>query len=131
MNPAALQQLLAGAGAGGAGAGGFGGAGGAGGAGGGGGGYRGGGGWGGGSYDRAAAAQKTRPKTEWANRVSGQVRDNGDLELVAVDRIKHLDFGEGTVSAVTGQGAKRIAEIAFDSAGRKKLLIKIAPIEKL
>uniref|UniRef100_UPI0036F2A631 hypothetical protein n=1 Tax=Curtobacterium flaccumfaciens TaxID=2035 RepID=UPI0036F2A631 len=30
-----------------------------------------------------------------------------------------------------GQGAKRIAEIAFDSAGRKKLLIKIAPIEKL
>ncbi|RPE84347.1 MULTISPECIES: ATP-dependent helicase [unclassified Curtobacterium] len=99
--------------------------------GGGGGGYRGGGGWGGGSYDRAAAASKTRPKTEWANRVSGQVRDNGDMELVAGDRIKHVDFGEGTVSAVTGQGAKRIAEIAFDSAGRKKLLIKIAPIEKL
>ncbi|MEK6311225.1 MAG: ATP-dependent DNA helicase PcrA, partial [Curtobacterium sp.] len=97
----------------------------------GGGGYRGGGGWGGGSYDRAAAAAKTRPKTEWANRVSGQVRDNGDLELAAGDRIKHVDFGEGTVSAVTGQGAKRIAEIAFDSAGRKKLLIKIAPIEKL
>jgi len=96
-----------------------------------GGGYRGGGGWGGGSYDRAAAAQKTRPKTEWANRVSGQVRDNGDMELVAGDRIKHVDFGEGTVSAVTGIGAKRIAEIAFDSAGRKKLLIKIAPIEKL
>ncbi|MEG8034855.1 3'-5' exonuclease [Sphingomonas sp. LR61] len=99
--------------------------------GGGGGGYRGGGGWGGGSHDRAAAASKTRPKTEWANRVSGQVRDNGDMELVAGDRIKHVDFGEGTVSAVTGQGAKRIAEIAFDSAGRKKLLIKIAPIEKL
>ncbi len=99
--------------------------------GGGGGGYRGGGGWGGGSYDRAAAASKTRPKTEWANRVSGKVRDNGDMELVAGDRIKHVDFGEGTVSAVTGQGAKRIAEIAFDSAGRKKLLIKIAPIEKL
>ncbi|MEN0104542.1 MAG: 3'-5' exonuclease, partial [Curtobacterium sp.] len=107
----------------GAGPGGFGG--------GGGGGYRGGGGWGGGSYDRAAAAAKTRPKTEWANRVSGQVRDNGDMELASGDRIKHVDFGEGTVSAVTGQGAKRIAEIAFDSAGRKKLLIKIAPIEKL
>jgi DNA helicase-2/ATP-dependent DNA helicase PcrA len=105
--------------------------GGSGGFGGGGGGYRGGGGWGGGSYDRAAAAAKTRPKTEWANRVSGQVRDNGDMELASGDRIKHVDFGEGTVSAVTGQGAKRIAEIAFDSAGRKKLLIKIAPIEKL
>jgi DNA helicase-2/ATP-dependent DNA helicase PcrA len=97
----------------------------------GGGGYRGGGGWGSGSYDRAAAAAKTRPKTEWANRVSGQVRDNGDMELAAGDRIKHVDFGEGTVGAVSGQGAKRIAEIAFDAAGRKKLLIKIAPIEKL
>jgi DNA helicase-2/ATP-dependent DNA helicase PcrA len=99
--------------------------------GGGGGGYRGGGGWGSGSYDRATAAAKTRPKTEWANRVSGQVRDNGDMELAPGDRIKHVDFGEGTVGAVTGQGAKRIAEIAFDAAGRKKLLIKIAPIEKL
>ncbi|OII33798.1 ATP-dependent DNA helicase PcrA [Curtobacterium sp. MMLR14_010] len=97
----------------------------------GGGGYRGGGGWGSGSYDRAAAAAKTRPKTEWANRVSGQVRDNGDMELAAGDRIKHVDFGEGTVGAVSGQGAKRIAEITFDAAGRKKLLIKIAPIEKL
>ena len=67
------------------------------------GGYRGGGGWGGGSYDRAAAAAKTRPKTEWANRVSGQVRDNGDMELAAGDRINHVDFGEGTVSAVTGR----------------------------
>jgi DNA helicase-2/ATP-dependent DNA helicase PcrA len=32
---------------------------------------------------------------------------------------------------VTGIGAKRIAHVAFDSAGAKKLLIKIAPIEKI
>jgi DNA helicase II / ATP-dependent DNA helicase PcrA len=107
------------------GSGGFGGAGGSG------SGWRGGGGFGGGSYDRATAAAKTRPKTEWANRVSGQVRDNGDMELETGDRIKHVDFGEGRVMAVTGQGAKRIAEIQFDTAGRKKLLIKIAPIDKL
>jgi DNA helicase-2/ATP-dependent DNA helicase PcrA len=72
-----------------------------------------------------------RVKTEWANRVTGQVRDNGDLELAPGDRITHADFGEGRVNQVTGEGAKRVAHVNFESAGPKKLLIKIAPIEKL
>jgi DNA helicase-2/ATP-dependent DNA helicase PcrA len=74
---------------------------------------------------------ETRPKTEWTSAVTGAVRDNGDLTLAAGDRIRHTDFGEGRVTAVTGEGGKRIAEVQFDTAGRKKLLIKIAPIEKL
>ncbi|MFC7432360.1 MULTISPECIES: ATP-dependent helicase [unclassified Agrococcus] len=60
-----------------------------------------------------------------------EVRDNSDLELVPGDRIRHKDFGEGRVSAVTGAGPKRVAEVQFDGVGRKRLLIKIAPIEKL
>ncbi|MFT4220697.1 MAG: 3'-5' exonuclease [Microbacterium sp.] len=67
----------------------------------------------------------------FANRVPAKVRDNGDLELAPGDRIRHDDFGEGRVDAVTGEGAKRVAHVRFDSAGAKKLLIKIAPIEKL
>lgn len=63
--------------------------------------------------------------------VTNKVRDNGDLELAPGDRIRHDDFGEGRVDAVTGEGAKRIAHVRFDSAGAKKLLIKIAPITKL
>ena len=59
------------------------------------------------------------------------MRDNGDLELSVGDRIRHDDFGEGRVQAVTGVAAKRIAEVQFDTAGRKRLLIKVAPIEKL
>src|SRR5690606_33926615 len=78
-----------------------------------------------------AAAREGKPKTEWANRVTGTVRDNGDLTLEAGDRIRHTDFGEGTVAGVTGTGTKRIAEVNFDDGARKKLLIKIAPIEKL
>ncbi|MGW9269988.1 ATP-dependent helicase [Microbacterium sp. K35] len=65
------------------------------------------------------------------NRVTAKMRDNGDLELAAGDRIRHVDFGEGRVDAVTGEGAKRIAHVRFDTAGQKKLLIKVAPIEKL
>lgn len=68
---------------------------------------------------------------KFPNRVTAKMRDNGDLELAAGDRIRHVDFGEGRVDAVTGEGAKRIAHVRFDSAGQKKLLIKVAPIEKL
>ncbi|GAA5147666.1 DNA helicase PcrA [Microbacterium pseudoresistens] len=68
---------------------------------------------------------------KFPNRVTGKVRDNGDLELSAGDRIRHDDFGEGRVDQVTGEGAKRVAHVRFDSAGMKKLLIKIAPITKL
>jgi DNA helicase II / ATP-dependent DNA helicase PcrA len=76
------------------------------------------------------AAQQKAP-TQWTNRVTGTVRDNGDLTLEPGDRIHHSDFGDGRVSAVTGIGPKRVAEVQFDTAGRKRLLIKLAPIEKL
>jgi len=72
-----------------------------------------------------------RVKTEWTSPVTNKVRDNGDLTLAVGDRIRHADFGEGRVSAVTGEGTKSIAEVQFEQAGRKRLLIKIAPIEKL
>jgi DNA helicase-2/ATP-dependent DNA helicase PcrA len=67
----------------------------------------------------------------FANKIPAKVRDNGDLVLAPGDRIRHDDFGEGRVDAVTGEGAKRVAHVRFDAAGPKKLLIKIAPIEKL
>jgi DNA helicase-2/ATP-dependent DNA helicase PcrA len=78
-----------------------------------------------------AAKNADKPKTEWANKVTASVRDNGDLKLAVGDRIRHVDFGDGRVSAVTDNGAKSVAEVQFDKAGRKRLLVKIAPIEKL
>ncbi|NQX12017.1 UvrD-helicase domain-containing protein [Microbacteriaceae bacterium VKM Ac-2855] len=75
-----------------------------------------------------AAAPK---KAEFPNRITGMVRDNGDLELLAGDRIRHTDFGDGRVTAVTGEGTKRVAHVTFERVGAKKLLIKVAPIEKL
>jgi DNA helicase-2/ATP-dependent DNA helicase PcrA len=72
-----------------------------------------------------------RQKTEWTSAVTGKVRDNGDLALAVGDRIHHADFGNGRVTAVTGVAPKAVAEVQFETAGRKRLLIKIAPIEKL
>ena len=78
-----------------------------------------------------ATASATRAKVEWTSGVIGTVRDNGDLTLAPGDRIRHTDFGEGKVTAVTGSGSKSIAEVQFEAAGRKRLLIKISPIERL
>jgi DNA helicase II / ATP-dependent DNA helicase PcrA len=83
------------------------------------------------SYATSLPPAPPRAKTEWTSAVTNTVRDNGDLTLEVGDRIRHTDFGDGRVTDVTGIGAKRIAEVQFDTAGRKRLLIKIAPIEKL
>ena len=72
-----------------------------------------------------------KKSTAWSNRVTSSVRDNGDLTLAPGDRIEHDDFGQGSVLQVSGEGAKRIAEVDFDTEGRKRLLIKIAPIAKV
>ncbi len=82
-------------------------------------------------FSYSTSLPSDRPKTEWTSAVTSTVRDNGDLALAIGDRIRHTDFGEGRVTDVTGSGPKSIAEVQFDTAGRKRLLIKIAPIEKL
>lgn len=90
------------------------------------------GGWGsGGSRYGDDLVPKSTSIERFANRIPAKVRDNGDMELAPGDRIRHDDFGEGRVDAVTGEGAKRVAHVRFDKVGAKKLLIKIAPIEKL
>ena len=70
------------------------------------------------------------PPRKFANTIT-EVRDNSGLELVPGDRILHKDFGEGTVQAIKGADAKRVAEVMFNSAGKKRLLVKIAPISKI
>ena len=89
------------------------------------------GGWGSRRDDNPPLLPKSTSLERFANKIPAKVRDNSDLELAAGDRIRHEDFGEGRIDAVTGEGAKRIAHVRFDSAGAKKLLIKIAPIEKI
>ncbi|HET8926398.1 MAG TPA: UvrD-helicase domain-containing protein [Microbacterium sp.] len=91
------------------------------------------GGWGGGR--RADEPPRLTPKStsleRFPNRIPAKLRDNSDLELAPGDRIRHDDFGEGRVDAITGEGAKRVAHVRFDAGGAKKLLVKIAPIEKV
>jgi hypothetical protein len=77
-----------------------------------------------------ALAQRSSgsPRTGWTAPVV-TIRDNGDLVLEVGQRIRHTDFGEGTVAAITGEGPKTVAHVGSDSEGPKKLLVRLAPID--
>ena len=71
-----------------------------------------------------------KEKTEWKSAVT-TVRNNEGLQLAVGDRIRHADFGDGRVLTVMGEGPRQSAEIHFERVGTKRLLVKVAPIEKL
>lgn len=76
-------------------------------------------------------SSREKPKRDWPGHVTRTVRNNEGLELAVGDRLRHDDFGDGTVRALSGTGAKVVAEVMFDTVGKKKLMVKIAPITKL
>ena len=75
-------------------------------------------------------AYKPREKKAWNNAIT-TVRNNEGLVLAVGDRISHDDFGEGSVVAVTGEGARQTAEIRFERVGTKRLMVRVAPIQRL
>ena len=86
------------------------------------------------SLERSLPSLPQAPRkknTAWANRIDSVPRDNSSLELAVGDRINHDDFGGGSVTALTGEGPKRVAEVQFDTVGKKRLLVKIAPISRV
>ena len=54
-----------------------------------------------------------------------------ELELAAGDWVSHRRWGEGRVVAVTDPGRDATVTVEFPSVGRKKLLLRMAPIEKV
>ena len=80
---------------------------------------------GGTGYDRPAKEKKV-----WNNEITS-VRNNEGLVLSVGDRVKHDVFGPGTVIETTGEGARQTAEIRFEKVGTKRLMVRVAPIERL
>jgi DNA helicase-2/ATP-dependent DNA helicase PcrA len=76
-------------------------------------------------YDRPV-----REKKVWDNAIT-TVRNNEGLVLSVGDKVKHDAFGVGTVLETTGEGAKQTAEIRFEKVGTKRLMVRVAPIERL
>ncbi|MEU1289058.1 DNA helicase PcrA [Kitasatospora sp. NPDC005856] len=85
---------------------------------------------GGGSSRSSSSAA---PKAGWGQSVrrGGQVVEREAVSLAVGDRVTHDSFGLGTVVAVTGAGDRAQATVDFGTEGRKQLLLRYAPVEKL
>ena len=71
--------------------------------------------------------------SSWSGPVvkAAEIRDNKDLTLAAGDQITHEAFGKGRVLTVSGNPPRQTAEVKFDNGVIKRLLVKMAPIQKL
>jgi DNA helicase-2/ATP-dependent DNA helicase PcrA len=56
---------------------------------------------------------------------------NKVMQLEIGDKVNHEKFGLGTVLEVAGMGDNSEATIDFGSSGKKRLLLRYAPVEKL
>jgi DNA helicase II / ATP-dependent DNA helicase PcrA len=71
----------------------------------------------------------SQPATPAAQLAAGQ-RGALDLGLAAGDAVVHRQWGQGTVRAVSGQGDRAMAEVDFPGLGRKRLLLRYAPLSR-
>jgi DNA helicase-2/ATP-dependent DNA helicase PcrA len=71
-----------------------------------------------------------RPSTP-AERLADQQRGALDLDLQPGDTVIHRQWGNGVVRAVSGQGDRAMAEVDFPGQGRKRLLLRYAPLTKI
>ncbi|MGW2376831.1 MULTISPECIES: DNA helicase PcrA [Kitasatospora] len=81
----------------------------------------------------SSAASAAMPKAGWGQsaRRTGRMVDREVAALAVGDRVTHDTFGLGTVVGVTGVGDNAQAEVDFGSGGRKRLVLRYAPVEKL
>ncbi|GHH68089.1 DNA helicase [Kitasatospora indigofera] len=76
------------------------------------------------------AANTASPKAGWGQSAR-RVTEREVVGLAVGDRVTHDTFGLGTVVATAGVGDKAQATVDFGTAGRKQLLLRYAPVEKL
>ncbi len=79
-----------------------------------------------GSHGRAPSGAPSSP----AARLADQQRGALDLGLAPGDAVVHRQWGQGEVVAVSGQGERATAEVDFPSLGRKRLLLRYAPLTR-
>jgi DNA helicase-2/ATP-dependent DNA helicase PcrA len=65
-----------------------------------------------------------------AERLAGRQRGALDLGLAPGDEVVHRQWGKGVVATVTGQGERAMAEVDFPGLGRKRLLLRYAPLTR-
>lgn len=83
-----------------------------------------------GSRGSSSGLSSGSPKAGWG-KSARKVTDREVVSLAVGDRVSHDTFGLGTVAMVAGSGDQAKATVDFGSSGRKVLLLRYAPVEKL
>ena len=65
-----------------------------------------------------------------AERLADRQRGALDLGLGPGDEVVHRQWGKGIVATVSGQGERAMAEVDFPGLGRKRLLLRYAPLTR-
>ncbi|HEV3398804.1 MAG TPA: 3'-5' exonuclease, partial [Actinomycetes bacterium] len=65
-----------------------------------------------------------------AERLADRQRGALDLGLGPGDEVVHRQWGKGVVATITGQGERAMAEVDFPGLGRKRLLLRYAPLTR-
>jgi DNA helicase-2/ATP-dependent DNA helicase PcrA len=76
------------------------------------------------------ATRFDRPATPAAKLADATQRGALDLGLVPGDKVEHRQWGPGRVVTISGQGDKATAEVDFAGLGRKRLLLRYAPLTR-
>ena len=75
-------------------------------------------------------ARFDRPPTPAAKLADATQRGALDLGLTPGDKVQHRAWGLGRVVSISGAGDKATAEVEFPQLGRKRLLLRYAPLTK-
>ena len=79
---------------------------------------------------RYDGVMQRRPKSSAAQKLAAQKPAVSAplLQLSSGDQIRHKTFGDGLVISVTPMGGDALIEVAFDTVGTKKLMLKTAGV---
>ena len=85
------------------------------------------GGWGAARYDSVMQRRPAKSAPKLASQRPAPAKAPL-LQLAAGDQIHHKTFGNGLVISVTPMGGDALLEVAFDTVGTKKLMLKTAGV---
>ncbi|KAB7788462.1 ATP-dependent helicase [Bifidobacterium cebidarum] len=85
------------------------------------------------SYSHTRGGKVTTRHTTPKAAASAVKKDNGlnAADFAIGDKVVHDKFGLGTVMDIQDKGIKSVITVDFGSAGVKRLMLRVAPIEKL
>ena len=84
-----------------------------------------------GKISRRETGKVKRLGTELGARTDANASIGKAAEVGTGDRVRHDKFGEGTVIAIEGRGRSKSAKVEFSGGVTKRLLLRLAPMEKI